>query len=128
MFTDEELAIFLDQKSCQMQDELAQSLKANRATVFKLLNEFLILQKLGKWVPYELKLRVPARHRGTVNSPRAASPLVWLGEVEERWEAHVHLQGFLPLYWGGTEQKALSPAWCSKLKLTTGENSSLWPR
>ncbi|GFV87629.1 uncharacterized protein TNCV_779131 [Trichonephila clavipes] len=41
---------------------------------------------------------------GTLNSHRAASPLVWLVEGEERWETPVHLQGFLPLNWGGTEQ------------------------
>ncbi|GFX35551.1 hypothetical protein TNCV_103581 [Trichonephila clavipes] len=33
------------------------------------------------------KCRVPARHAGTLNSRRAASPLVRLVEVEERWEA-----------------------------------------
>ncbi|GFU83440.1 hypothetical protein TNCV_1346251 [Trichonephila clavipes] len=36
---------------------------------------------------------------------RAASPLVWLVEGEERWEAPGYSQGFLPLNWGGTEQK-----------------------
>ncbi|GFW34087.1 uncharacterized protein TNCV_287711 [Trichonephila clavipes] len=41
---------------------------------------------------------------GTLNSRRAASPLVWL-EGEARWEAPDHPQGFLPLNWGGTEQK-----------------------
>ncbi|GFU17919.1 uncharacterized protein TNCV_4029361 [Trichonephila clavipes] len=41
---------------------------------------------------------------GTLNSRHAASPLMWLGEVEERWEAPVHPQSFLPLNWGGTKQ------------------------
>ncbi|GFT61221.1 uncharacterized protein TNCV_1613751 [Trichonephila clavipes] len=35
---------------------------------------------------------------------RATSPLVWLVEGEERWEAPDHPQGFLPLNWVGTEQ------------------------
>ncbi|GFW21201.1 uncharacterized protein TNCV_1948251 [Trichonephila clavipes] len=33
------------------------------------------------------KCIVPARHGGTLNSRRAASPLVRLVEGEERWEA-----------------------------------------
>ncbi|GFX99836.1 hypothetical protein TNCV_258741 [Trichonephila clavipes] len=41
-------------------------------------------------------------HGGTLNSRRAASPLVWLVEGEERWEVPGHPQGFLPLNWGGT--------------------------
>ncbi|GFS72346.1 uncharacterized protein TNCV_1827471 [Trichonephila clavipes] len=48
---------------------------------------------------------VPLQHGGTLNNRRAASPLVWLVEGEERWEAPDHPQGFLPLNWGGTEQK-----------------------
>ncbi|GFX82783.1 hypothetical protein TNCV_385761 [Trichonephila clavipes] len=32
------------------------------------------------------KCIVPLRHGGTLNSRLAASPLVWLAEVEERWE------------------------------------------
>ncbi|GFT65671.1 hypothetical protein TNCV_2934091 [Trichonephila clavipes] len=47
---------------------------------------------------------VPLQHRGILNSSRAANPLVWLVEREERWEAPGHSQGFLPLNWGGTEQ------------------------
>ncbi|GFU58940.1 transposable element Tc3 transposase [Trichonephila clavipes] len=45
------------------------------------------------------------RHVGTLNSRRAASPLVWLVEGEDRWEAPDHPQGFLPLNWSETEQK-----------------------
>ncbi|GFX41436.1 uncharacterized protein TNCV_3489771 [Trichonephila clavipes] len=48
---------------------------------------------------------VPLRHEVTLNSRRVASPLVWLVEGEERWEAPDHPQGFLPLNWDGTEQK-----------------------
>ncbi|GFW15440.1 uncharacterized protein TNCV_4655801 [Trichonephila clavipes] len=51
------------------------------------------------------KCIVPLRHGVTLNSRRAASPLVWLVEEEKRWEASDHPQGFLPLNWGGTEQK-----------------------
>ncbi|GFT08594.1 uncharacterized protein TNCV_661701 [Trichonephila clavipes] len=53
------------------------------------------------------KCIVPLRHGGTLNSRRAASPLVWLVEGEERWEAPDDPQGFLPLNWGGTEQNRL---------------------
>ncbi|GFX11114.1 down syndrome cell adhesion molecule homolog [Trichonephila clavipes] len=45
------------------------------------------------------KCIVPLRQGGTLNSRRAASPLVWL--VEERWEAPDQP----PLNWGGTQQK-----------------------
>ncbi|GFV19774.1 transposase domain containing protein [Trichonephila clavipes] len=51
------------------------------------------------------KCIVTLRHGGTLNSHRAASHLVWLVEGEERWEAPDHPQGFIPLNWGGTEQK-----------------------
>ncbi|GFX11229.1 uncharacterized protein TNCV_1893701 [Trichonephila clavipes] len=65
------------------------------------------------------KCIVPLRHGCTLNSRRAANPLVRL--VEERWEVSDPSQGVLPLNWGGTEpQILLSPAWCSKLRLTTG--------
>ncbi|GFW89991.1 uncharacterized protein TNCV_3741771 [Trichonephila clavipes] len=40
----------------------------------------------------------------TLNSRRAASPLVWWVEREKRWETPGHPLGFLPLNWGGTEQ------------------------
>ncbi|GFX92948.1 hypothetical protein TNCV_914971 [Trichonephila clavipes] len=40
----------------------------------------------------------------TVNGHRAASPLVWLVEGEERWEAPGYPQGFLLLNWAETEQ------------------------
>ncbi|GFX24284.1 uncharacterized protein TNCV_1366631 [Trichonephila clavipes] len=46
---------------------------------------------------------VPSRHAGTLNSRRAASPLVRLVEGEERWEATDHPQGILPRNWGETE-------------------------
>ncbi|GFT55744.1 uncharacterized protein TNCV_4736501 [Trichonephila clavipes] len=43
------------------------------------------------------KCIVPLRHEDTLSSRRAACPLVWLVEGEER-------RGFLPLNWGGIEQ------------------------
>ncbi|GFU21534.1 uncharacterized protein TNCV_3827391 [Trichonephila clavipes] len=49
------------------------------------------------------KCIVPAQHGGTLNSRRAASPLVRLVEGEERWEASDHPQSVLPLNWGGIE-------------------------
>ncbi|GFU17026.1 uncharacterized protein TNCV_2479761 [Trichonephila clavipes] len=50
------------------------------------------------------KCIVPLRHGNNLNSRRAASPLVWLVNGEEKWEAPDHSQGFLPLNWGGTKQ------------------------
>ncbi|GFS83938.1 uncharacterized protein TNCV_2363681 [Trichonephila clavipes] len=46
------------------------------------------------------KCLVPAWHGGTLNSRRAASPLVRLVEGEERWVASYHPQSVLPLNWG----------------------------
>ncbi|GFW85168.1 uncharacterized protein TNCV_3249081 [Trichonephila clavipes] len=50
------------------------------------------------------EVAVPLWHGGTLNSRRATSPLVWLVEGEERWEAPGHSQGFVLLNCGGTEQ------------------------
>ncbi|GFX06079.1 uncharacterized protein TNCV_446541 [Trichonephila clavipes] len=47
------------------------------------------------------KCIVPSRQEVTLNSRRAASPLVRMVEGEERWEATP--QGVLPLNWGETE-------------------------
>ncbi|GFW24245.1 uncharacterized protein TNCV_738711 [Trichonephila clavipes] len=49
------------------------------------------------------KCIVPSRQGGTLNSRRAAIPLVRLVEGEERWETLDHPQGVLPLNWGKTE-------------------------
>ncbi|GFW67199.1 uncharacterized protein TNCV_4032111 [Trichonephila clavipes] len=49
------------------------------------------------------KCIVPSQHGGTLNSRRAANPLMRLVEVEERWEAPDHPQCVLPQNWGGTE-------------------------
>ncbi|GFU18097.1 uncharacterized protein TNCV_1446521 [Trichonephila clavipes] len=65
------------------------------------------------------KCIVPLRHGGTLNSRRAASPLVRLVE-EERWENpdHTHRR-VLPQNCGGTVQIRYVTVWCSKLMLTT---------
>ncbi|GFY03115.1 uncharacterized protein TNCV_981201 [Trichonephila clavipes] len=62
------------------------------------------------------KCIVPLRHGGTLNSRRAPSPLVWLVEGEERWEAPDNPQGFLPLNWCGTEQKRIVTCMVLKAK------------
>ncbi|GFT76084.1 uncharacterized protein TNCV_1255641 [Trichonephila clavipes] len=66
------------------------------------------------------KCIVPLRHGGTLNSRRAASPLVRLVEEVERLEAPDHPQVFSLKIGVETSQIVLSPIWCSKLRLTTG--------
>ncbi|GFY34328.1 hypothetical protein TNCV_2506311 [Trichonephila clavipes] len=58
---------------------------------------------------------------GTLNSRRAASPLVWLVEGEERWEAPDQPQGFLPLNWGATEKNRT--VICMVLKQATAKKN-----
>ncbi|GFS80623.1 hypothetical protein TNCV_3870421 [Trichonephila clavipes] len=54
---------------------------------------------------------------GTLNSRRAAIPLVMLVEGEERWEVNdPHRQGVLSLNWGGTE--LIRTVTCMVLKAT----------
>ncbi|GFW75608.1 hypothetical protein TNCV_4427911 [Trichonephila clavipes] len=65
------------------------------------------------------KCIMPLRHGGTLNSRRAASPLVWLVE-RERGGRPWPPQDFLPLIGVEPSKIILSPAWCSKLRLTTG--------
>ncbi|GFY31211.1 hypothetical protein TNCV_751741 [Trichonephila clavipes] len=46
-------------------------------------------------------------------------------EVEERWEAPGHTQGFLPLNWGGTEQNRTAACMVLKAKANDScKNSS----
>ncbi|GFW61358.1 hypothetical protein TNCV_4136761 [Trichonephila clavipes] len=66
------------------------------------------------------KYIVPSRQGGTLNSCRAASLLVRLGEEEERWEAPDHPQISSLKIGVERSQIVLSPVWCSKLQLTTG--------
>ncbi|GFV38002.1 uncharacterized protein TNCV_3626221 [Trichonephila clavipes] len=47
---------------------------------------------------FAMKYKMPSRHGGTLNSRRAASPLVRLVEGEERWEAPDHPQRALRFY------------------------------
>ncbi|GFW66060.1 uncharacterized protein TNCV_588861 [Trichonephila clavipes] len=69
------------------------------------------------------KCKVPARHGDTLNSRRAASPLVRLVEGEERWEASDHPQGVLPLNWGGIEPNRTIT--CMVLKATANNRRHL---
>ncbi|GFX41275.1 uncharacterized protein TNCV_2219731 [Trichonephila clavipes] len=69
----------------------------------------IVVSELGLgWNPSEdmdvCKCIVLARQGGTLNSRRAASPLMRLVEVEERLEAPDHPQGVLPQNWGETER------------------------
>ncbi|PRD36080.1 UNVERIFIED_CONTAM: hypothetical protein NCL1_09708 [Trichonephila clavipes] len=65
------------------------------------------------------KCIVPSRHGGTLNSRRAASPLAWLVEGEERWEAPDH-----PPKWGGNEPTlTVTCMMLKELRLTTGVTS-----
>ncbi|GFT43141.1 uncharacterized protein TNCV_5119921 [Trichonephila clavipes] len=69
------------------------------------------------------KCIVPARHWGTLNSRRAASPLVRLVEGEERWEASDHPRCVLPLNWGGI--KPNRTVTCMVLKATANDRRHL---
>ncbi|GFX26289.1 uncharacterized protein TNCV_948881 [Trichonephila clavipes] len=51
------------------------------------------------------KCIVPSQQGDTLNSCRAAKPLVRLVEGEERWKTPDHLQGILSQNWGGNEPK-----------------------
>ncbi|GFV82807.1 uncharacterized protein TNCV_4147751 [Trichonephila clavipes] len=65
------------------------------------------------------KCIVPLRSEGTLNSRRAASPLVRLLEVEEKCEAIDHLQGVLPQNWGEIELNC--SVTCMVLKALTND-------
>ncbi|GFX67760.1 uncharacterized protein TNCV_1564621 [Trichonephila clavipes] len=69
------------------------------------------------------KCIVPSRHGGILNIRRAASPLVWLVEGEERWKASDHFQSVLPLNWGGTEPNCTVT--CMVLKATANDRRHL---
>ncbi|GFV45229.1 uncharacterized protein TNCV_4240621 [Trichonephila clavipes] len=64
----------------------------------------------------------PLRHGDTLNSCRAASPLVWLGE--KRWENPGHPRSFLSLNWGGTEQNRTVTCMVLKAKANDRRKSS----
>ncbi|GFS61372.1 uncharacterized protein TNCV_3105551 [Trichonephila clavipes] len=67
------------------------------------------------------KCIVSSWHGGALNSRRAASPLVRLVEGEERWKAPDPPLKVFSLKIGMDPSKiVLSPAWCLKLRLTTG--------
>ncbi|GFX95957.1 uncharacterized protein TNCV_2085371 [Trichonephila clavipes] len=60
------------------------------------------------------KCIVPLRHGCTLNNRRAASPLAWLVEKVERWEAPDHPQVSSLKIGAETTQIVLSSVWCSK--------------
>ncbi|GFV44807.1 cullin-4A [Trichonephila clavipes] len=68
------------------------------------------------------KCIVPSRHEGTLNSRRAASPLVWLEEGEERCETPDHPS---PQNWGGTELNCTVT--CMVLKATANDRRTSSP-
>ncbi|GFV99102.1 uncharacterized protein TNCV_1510781 [Trichonephila clavipes] len=64
------------------------------------------------------KCIVPLRHGGTLNSRRAASPLVCLVE------GPCQPQDLLPLNWGGTEQNRTVTSLVLKAKTNDMRNNS----
>ena len=60
-FEDEKLEALLDKYCCQTQEELAESLGVTQAAISKRLKATGYIQKLGNWVPHELKPRVVER-------------------------------------------------------------------
>ncbi|GFX67962.1 uncharacterized protein TNCV_2288242 [Trichonephila clavipes] len=69
------------------------------------------------------KCIMPSRHGGTLNSRRAACPLVRLVEGEERWETPDIHQGLLPQNWGETEQNR--SVTCMVLKASANDRRHL---
>ncbi|GFX24133.1 cullin-4A [Trichonephila clavipes] len=67
----------------------------------------------------------PLRHGSTLNSRRAASPLVRLVEGEERWEVHDHPQDVLPQNWDETELNC--SVTCMMLKVTAHDRRTSSP-
>ncbi|GFY06071.1 uncharacterized protein TNCV_3863751 [Trichonephila clavipes] len=62
---------------------------------------------------------------GTLNSRRAASPLMRLVDGEDRWKATDSTQGVLPQNWGGTELN--HTVICMVLKATTNDRRTSCP-
>ena len=56
-FEDEKLETLLSEDSCQTQDELARALGVTQATISRRLKALGFIQKIGNWVPHELKPR-----------------------------------------------------------------------
>ncbi|GFX10267.1 uncharacterized protein TNCV_1866641 [Trichonephila clavipes] len=69
------------------------------------------------------KCIVPSRHEGTLNSRRAASPLVRLVEGKERWEASDNSHGVLSPNWCETELNR--SVTCMVLKATVNDRHHL---
>ncbi|GFW75395.1 uncharacterized protein TNCV_4190491 [Trichonephila clavipes] len=69
------------------------------------------------------KYIVPSWHGGTLNSRRAASPLVTLVEGEERWEASDYPHSVIPQNCGGMELNRIVT--CMVLKATANDRRHL---
>ncbi|GFX59918.1 uncharacterized protein TNCV_4984311 [Trichonephila clavipes] len=69
------------------------------------------------------KCIVPSRHSGTLNSRRAASPIVRLVEEEEWLVIPDHPRGVFPQNWGGTEPN--STVSCLVLKAEANDTSKI---
>ncbi|GFW31914.1 uncharacterized protein TNCV_5040831 [Trichonephila clavipes] len=85
-------------------------------------NEDKLFKGLGS-IPVEgidvCKCIVPLRFGDTLNSRRAAIPLVWLVELEESWDAPDNLQGVLPQKLG--ESKPNHTVICMVLKTAASD-------
>ncbi|GFW04179.1 uncharacterized protein TNCV_2669441 [Trichonephila clavipes] len=74
------------------------------------------------------KCIVPLRQRGTLNSHRAACPLVRLIKGEEKWNASDHPQRFFLQNWGGTEPNPTVTCMILKSKVNDRRTTSPLPR
>ncbi|GFU67533.1 uncharacterized protein TNCV_3239801 [Trichonephila clavipes] len=71
------------------------------------------------------KYALPLRHGGSLNSHRAASPLMRLVGREERWDAPDHPLGVLSQNWNGTEPKYTIT--CIELKAAANDRQTSSP-
>ncbi|GFV99509.1 hypothetical protein TNCV_5078731 [Trichonephila clavipes] len=67
-------------------------------------------------------------HNGSLETCRAASPLVRLLEAEERWEAPDYRRGVLSQKWGGTESNRTVTCLVLKIMVYDRRTSGLLPR
>ncbi|GFV25412.1 uncharacterized protein TNCV_1146821 [Trichonephila clavipes] len=73
------------------------------------------------------KCIVPSRHGGTLNSRRAANPLVRLVAGEERWRPLTLSLGVLPQNWGGTKLNRIVTSMVLKTTANDRRTSSPLP-
>ncbi|GFY24403.1 hypothetical protein TNCV_1014511 [Trichonephila clavipes] len=77
------------------------------------------------WPGFDFRLEfckciLPSRLESTINSRRAASPFVRLVEGKRSWKPLTTPRVFSLKIVTKPSRIVLSPAWCSKLRLTTG--------